>query len=45
MSPEAFREWNPLPAHWEGNGSDDQEDEIVAGYGYCNQLGFVVSLQ
>ena len=34
MSPDEFRAWILPPAHWEGDGSDDQEDEIVIGDGY-----------
>lgn len=34
MSPDEFRAWILPPAHWEGDGSEDQEDEIVIGDGY-----------
>lgn len=34
LSPEEFRSWILPPAHWDGDGSEDQEDEIVIGDGY-----------
>ena len=34
MSPEEFRTWILPPAHWEGDGSEAQEDEIIIGDGY-----------
>lgn len=34
LSPAAFRDWILPPAHWEGDGSNGQEDEIIVGDGY-----------
>ena len=34
LPPEEFRAWILPPAHWDGDGSDDQEDEIIVGEGY-----------
>ena len=34
LTPEEFRSWILPPAHWDGDGSDDEEDEIIVGDGY-----------
>ncbi len=34
LSPEEFRSWILPPAHWDGDGSDGKEDEIIVGDGY-----------
>ncbi len=34
LSPEEFRAWILPPAHWDGDGNEDQEDEIIVGDGY-----------
>ncbi len=34
MSPEEFRAWILPPAHWDGDGCEDREDEIIIGEGY-----------
>lgn len=34
MSPEEFRSRILPPAHWEGDGSEENEDEIIVGDGY-----------
>ena len=34
LSPEEFRTWILPPNHWDGDGSEEQEDEIILGDGY-----------
>ena len=34
MSPENFRSWILPPAHWDGDGSGEESDEIIIGDGY-----------
>ena len=34
LSPEEFRSWILPPAHWDGDGSEEEEDEIIVGDGY-----------
>ena len=38
MSPDEYREWILPPLHWDGDGSDGQEDEIIVGDGYELEL-------
>ncbi len=34
LSPDEFRQWILPPVHWDGDGSEGQEDEIIIGDGY-----------
>ncbi len=34
FSPEEFRSWILPPAHWDGDGSEDKENQVIVGEGY-----------